>query len=172
MTDPGELLIRPMRVRPMQTGDIPRVIEIAGGLSDAPHWPVSAYVSALDLNAEPRRVALVAETMVLDERESRTVVGFAVASLVALEAEVESIAVAADARRLGIGSQLLCDLLVSLSELLVTRVNLEVRASNDPAIGLYKRRGFSETGRRIGYYADPVEDAVLLGLDLGGQKGG
>jgi hypothetical protein len=29
-----------------------------------------------------------------------------------------------------------------------------------------------ETGKRVGYYADPVEDAVLLSLALGGQKMG
>jgi ribosomal protein S18 acetylase RimI-like enzyme len=32
---------------------------------------------------------------------------------------------------------------------------------------LYRRQGFRETGRRVGYYADPVEDAVLMSLELG-----
>jgi ribosomal-protein-alanine N-acetyltransferase len=47
-----------------------------------------------------------------------------------------------------------------------TKMLLEVRASNGAALRLYERLGFSQTGRRRGYYADPVEDAVLLSLQL------
>ncbi len=54
----------------------------------------------------------------------------------------------------------------------VTEVILEVRASNQPALGLYRRLGFVETGRRPGYYMDPpepAEDAVLMRLGLEGS---
>jgi len=162
MTGGGGLQIRPMRVRPMQTGDIPRVLQIAEGLFHAPHWPVSAYETAINQESEPRRIALVAESP-----ESDAVVGFLVTSLVAGEAELESIAVAADSQRHRCGGQLLVQLLAVLRELHVTRINLEVRASNQPALKLYRRQGFRETGRRVGYYADPVEDAVLMSLELG-----
>jgi ribosomal-protein-alanine N-acetyltransferase len=43
---------------------------------------------------------------------------------------------------------------------------LEVRASNHPAIGLYRRLGFAETGRRKRYYRDPMEDAVQMRLEV------
>jgi len=156
----------------METGDIPRAMEIAEGLPHAPHWPVAAYEAALNPRSEPRRVALVAEALEPEAPksyllESGAVVGFVVASLVAGEAELESIAVAAEAQRRGLGGQLLDHLLASLRELQATRINLEVRVSNDPALALYKRHGFGMTGRRAGYYADPVEDAVVMGLDLG-----
>jgi ribosomal-protein-alanine N-acetyltransferase len=162
----------PLRVRPMEIGDIPRVMEIAEGLPDAPHWAVSAYRAALNPKSEPRRVALVAAAGEPDalkggELDSGAAVGFVVASLVAGEAELESIAVAAEAQRGGVGGQILGHLLAKLREIQTIRINLEVRASNGPALALYKRHGFSETGRRVGYYADPVEDAVLMGLDLG-----
>jgi len=39
---------------------------------------------------------------------------------------------------------------------------LEVRESNDAARGLYGSRGFSEIGRRRGYYRRPVEDALVM----------
>ena len=45
-------------------------------------------------------------------------------------------------------------------------VFLEVRPSNDPALGLYIARGFAEVARRPAYYADG-EDALVLRLDLG-----
>lgn len=157
MTDPIALLIRPMQVE-----DIPRVMQITECQPEAPHWPVSAYELALNPNAAPRRVALVAGHLA-----SRALVGFVVASLVAGEAELESIAVAAEAQRCGLGGQLLLKLLAALKDLDVSRINLEVRASNHPALALYARHGFRETGRRIGYYAEPVEDAELMCLDLG-----
>ena len=99
--------------------------------------------------------------------DSEGVVGFVVASLVSGEAELESIAVAAEAQRGGIGGKLLSRMLAALREVQATRINLEVRGSNGPALALYRRHGFIETGRRVGYYIDPVEDAVMMGLDLG-----
>ncbi len=165
MTDRAGLFIRPM-----QAEDIPRVMGIAHSLSGAPHWPAIAYEAALNPNSEPRRIALVAETLEPNAPVSAGVVGFVVASLVAGEAELESVAVAAEAQRRGIARQLMGRLFAALREFQVTGINLEVRASNQPALGLYAELGFRETGRRVGYYADPVEDAVLMELDLGGPS--
>jgi ribosomal-protein-alanine N-acetyltransferase len=156
----------------METRDILGVMDIADGLRHAPHWPVSAYEAALNPRSEPRRVALVAEALEPDAPKAATlnsglVVGFVVASLIAGEAELESIAVTADAQQCGIGGKLLSRMLAALMEVQATRINLEVRGSNGPALALYKRHGFIETGRRVGYYVDPVEDAVMMGLDLG-----
>jgi ribosomal-protein-alanine N-acetyltransferase len=151
-----------LTIRPMQTGDIHRLIQIANQLPQAPHWPATAYQSALNLNLAPRRLALVAESIASGE-----ILGFIVASLVAGEAELESVAVALDSQRHGLGAELLDNLLASLKSASIARINLEVRASNHPALALYARHGFTETGRRIAYYADPVEDAVLMHLDLG-----
>jgi ribosomal-protein-alanine N-acetyltransferase len=148
-------------IRPMHFEDIPRVLQIATSLPHAPHWPVAAYEAALNPTSEPRRIALVAET-----QESETVVGFVVASLVAGEAELESIAVATEAQRSGFGGHLLNHLLARLKEREGSTINLEVRASNSAALALYARHCFKETGRRVGYYRDPVEDAVLMEHDL------
>ena len=41
-------------------------------------------------------------------------------------------------------------------------MTLEVRESNTPAIGLYRKLGFEEVGRRKGYYTNPKEDAILM----------
>ena len=43
---------------------------------------------------------------------------------------------------------------------------LEVRAGNRAALGLYARLGFEQAGIRTGYYANPKEDAVLLRISL------
>ena len=49
------------------------------------------------------------------------------------------------------------------------RLHLEVAATNAAALGLYKRLGFEEIGRRKGYYdrpGAPPEDAINLSLAL------
>lgn len=154
-----------LAIRPMQIADIPRVVQIADQLPQAPHWSAAAYQSALNPTAGPPRLAMVGESLASGE-----IVGFVIASLVAGEAELESIVVAPDVQRHGLGAQLLAFLLTSLNSTEVSRIILEVRASNQPALALYHRHGFIETGRRIAYYADPVEDAVLMHLDLGRTK--
>jgi len=69
-------------------------------------------------------------------------------------------------RRRGIGEGLLEEILRRARNDGSPAVWLEVRESNRPALGLYEKHGFSETGRRRGYYAEPVEDAVLYELRL------
>jgi ribosomal-protein-alanine N-acetyltransferase len=45
-------------------------------------------------------------------------------------------------------------------------VGLEVRPSNQEAIGLYDSFGFKVIGRRKGYYYDTGEDALVMELQL------
>lgn len=41
-------------------------------------------------------------------------------------------------------------------------VYLEVRPSNKPAISLYRKLGFTEIGRRVRYYPETNEDALVM----------
>ena len=51
-------------------------------------------------------------------------------------------------------------------------MELEVRAGSVGAIALYGGLGFVVVGRRKGYYREPVEDALLMKLELaGGDRG-
>lgn len=145
-------------IRRMAAADLPRVMEIAAGLEHAPHYPHSIWLGLLDPEARPLRIALVA----VDSADQ--VLGFAVASLLPPQAEVETVAVAAAHQRRGIARRLLLSLLTELGAAGIRELWLEVRASNAPAIALYRSLGFGETGRRPRYYADPVEDALLMGL--------
>jgi ribosomal-protein-alanine N-acetyltransferase len=43
---------------------------------------------------------------------------------------------------------------------------LEVRRSNRPALGLYRRLGFSVAALRRGYYSDTGEDGIEMNLVL------
>ncbi len=148
-------------VRPMTDADLDRVLAIASSLRQAPQWPRDVYEAALYPASTPRRIALVAE-----DAGSATVVGFAAAVVVPTEAELETIVVAAEFQRKGIGRRLWRELAEILRPQGVTKVLLEVRDSNLAAKQLYGSLGFAEAGRRVGYYTDPIEDAVTMHLSL------
>jgi ribosomal-protein-alanine N-acetyltransferase len=92
--------------------------------------------------------------------------GFLVARLLPPQAELEIIAVDPRVQRRGLARKLFDELVYKLGLAGITEVVLEVRASNRPALALYRSLGFVETGRRPRYYADPEEDAVLMSLQL------
>ena len=148
-----------VQIRPMTLADVARVIDMALSLKDAPHWPESAYQAALDPAATPRRVALVA-----CGRQSEDLAGFAVASILPPQAELETIAVLISRRRRGVGRRLFDALNRELLAGGAHEIVLEVRGSNHAALGFYRSLGFVKTGLRRGYYADPADDAVLMRL--------
>ena len=144
------------RVRRMAETDVDAVVELAARLPTAPHWPREAYIAAQDPQREPVRIVEVAVTA---EAE---LLGFAVGLVIPPQAELEAIAVAPQFQRMGVARRLFEALAGELAAVGAAEVLLEVRASNEAALGLYAALGFEETGRRRGYYAAPVEDAVLL----------
>ncbi len=145
----------------MAAGDLDRVLTTAESLPEAPHWPQSAYLNAINPKSTPHRIALVAAGP-----QPGSIFGFVVASLLPPQAELESIAVAPESQRLGLGQSLFHALAVELKAAGVGELALEVRASNRPALAFYQSLGFARTGLRPGYYADPIEDAVLMSLVL------
>ncbi|MEE9429203.1 MAG: GNAT family N-acetyltransferase [Paracoccaceae bacterium] len=91
--------------------------------------------------------------------------GFALARAVLDEAEILTIAVLPNARRLGFGGAILAELENALKQSKVAKVFLEVSANNRAALALYYRSGYLETGRRSGYYLTndaAAQDALIL----------
>ena len=146
-----------LAVRKLAGSDVPAVSAI---LQESPEAAAWSQESLLQLaSADP--AAWVVEL-------SRVLVGFLIGRSAADEFEILNMAVSRAHRRSGIGSTLL-ETALEFSRLAGSaRAYLEVRASNGPALALYKRHGFGESGRRAQYYRDPVEDALLLSLRLGG----
>lgn len=149
----------PLTFRPMSGSDIDRAMEIAAQSPTAPHWNRTAYEDAVAQTGSVFRVALVAE---LDAE----LAGFVVANIIAAEAEIESVAVAANLQRRGIATRLIHHLIARLRVAGVSRLVLEVRESNTTAQRLYARIGFHQAGRRRSYYHDPSEDALVLEASL------
>jgi ribosomal-protein-alanine N-acetyltransferase len=149
------------QIRRMTAKDLPRVLEIAASTPELPRWPESAYANALNAESTPQGIALVA----VDHQADR-IQGFAVASILPPEAELESIGVTAENRRRGLARMLFDGLIEELRAAKVHEITLEVRASNHAALAFYRSAGFGQTGLRRLYYVDPIEDAVLMRLHL------
>jgi ribosomal-protein-alanine N-acetyltransferase len=84
------------------------------------------------------------------------------------EVEILDVAVPADCRRRGFGLGLLQAFVAFAGGRGVRQIFLEVRESNEAAIGLYRKGGFSPVGRRPNYYRQPQEAAFLFHLKIRG----
>ncbi len=90
---------------------------------------------------------------------------------VADELHILNVATAVSARRQGLGTALLAEVLAYAASHRLRLVLLEVRRSNDAAIGLYRKLGFSVFGVRRAYYADNDEDAIEMVLTFDPETG-
>jgi [ribosomal protein S18]-alanine N-acetyltransferase len=91
-------------------------------------------------------------------------IGYAVLMFGVDEAELLDLSVTHTQQRKGWGKQLLLAMLSLAQENKASRVLLEVRTSNIPAIALYQTTGFSQIGVRRGYYVTKQgrEDAMMM----------
>lgn len=95
------------------------------------------------------------------------VVGYIIYWKVGDEVQVNNIAVHPDYRRRGLGEALLRHVIKRAKDQGVNFISLEVRRSNLAAQSLYRKLGFESLGVRRFYYSNPVEDAIVMGLNLG-----
>ena len=93
-------------------------------------------------------------------------VGYSCLWVVIESSELGNIAVHPEFQGRGIGARLLEHNLSVCRGRDVAAVFLEVRASNHRAIELYQRYGFCGIGLRKRYYSRPVEDALIMKLEL------
>lgn len=84
----------------------------------------------------------------------------------ARDADIQTIAVAEEARGRGGGRMLLRALILLAHERRVRDLFLEVRDDNPVAQTLYRSEGFAETGRRPRYYQPDDVDAIVMTLDV------
>ena len=92
----------------------------------------------------------------------RRLAGFILSRIAAGEAEILSVAVKPARRGKGLGRGLLDQHLRRLAGRGVGTVFLEVAEDNWPARALYRRAGFSDVGRREGYYPEAKGAAALI----------
>jgi [ribosomal protein S18]-alanine N-acetyltransferase len=156
---PGDGASAPIVFSAMRRRDLDAVVAIE---RRAFVHPWSREVFARELRVPFSKVVLA--------RIRGEIVGYACRWLHADAVEVQNVAVHPDWRRRSIGRQLVETLLAEARAAGVSRALLEVRRTNRPALSLYRKLGFRETGTRPGYYSDG-EDAVLMERNLDSDRG-
>jgi len=97
-----------------------------------------------------------------EESETAPIAGFAGMWHLYDEAHVTTIGIDTPYRGRGLGEALLLALLDEAVRRGANVMTLEVRVSNDSAMKLYEKYGFTIQGVRPGYYSDNGEDAYLM----------
>ncbi len=142
----------PVQFRAAGLGDVAKVASIEAQSFPNP-WQPDTFRSLI---AQGRAYIPVAEV------PGGGLVGYAVFWWVKDQGELANLAVLEGYQGRGIGSALLDIVLDRASEEGVMELFLEVRRSNQRAMGLYRSRGFIEVGIRQDYYQNPREDAYIF----------
>jgi [ribosomal protein S18]-alanine N-acetyltransferase len=159
------------RVRAGRGDDLVGVMRLERATLEAPHWAESEYAAIVGVNGSAE--VAVARCLFVAESEVG-LLGFAVGKVMVSGAvrlaELESVAVSASARRVGVGRALCEGVICWCRELGAKEMELEVRAGSGGAVALYRGLGFAVVGQRDNYYHDPTEDALLMQLKLAGDE--
>ena len=141
-------------IRAMEPGDLPRCAAIEATVPD----PWTEPQLAEELTSDFGRLFVAC-------RDGQ-IAGLAVFQLAAGEASLNALTVDPAARRQGAGRALLTGALAALRAEGAQSCFLEVRAGNAAARALYESVGFAAAGVRRGFYRNPVEDGVVMALNL------
>lgn len=152
-----ELAGRHLQLRPMAAADAEAMAALestcfAGAGHDP--WTASMFLAELDPAVPAARSWWVAH----DDGE---LIGFAGGMVVDGGVEILDVAVAPAHRREGIARKLLAHVSYDAQMLGCTSASLEVEDGNEGAIALYASLGFSESGRRRGYYGAGLDALVM-----------
>lgn len=142
-----------LRFEGLKESHLPAVLQIEKDANPSP-WSEASFRNELD---NRQSVFLVCYS-------GAEMVGFGGLWTVIDEAHITTVSVSSTHRRKGIGWALMVELLRRAKEAGMTCSTLEVRASNDAAVKLYERLGYSISARRKRYYPDNREDALVMWL--------
>ncbi len=138
-------------IRKMEQEDAAEVSRLEAEIFTQP-WSRQGFLDAL---SGEKVIFLVAEL-------EGAIVGYCGMYCAADEGEITNVAVTPRVRRHGIGKQLMERFLMEAKDAGARQVILEVRVSNQAAIHLYERFGFTIQGTRKDFYDEPREDAYVM----------
>lgn len=140
-----------VHIRWMIRRDMPEILAIEQESFEFP-WLEGDFIRCL---RQRNCIGMVAE-------HQDRVLGFMIYELHNTRIHVLNFAVAADARRRGVGSQMIAKLVAKLSSQRRTRILLEVRETNLAAQLFFRENGFRAVSVLRAHYEDTPEDAYLM----------
>jgi [ribosomal protein S18]-alanine N-acetyltransferase len=156
-----------IRARAIENSDIAELIRL-GEETGLSQWTANCYLEEL------KNIASIMLRLIDDENR---LIGFVVGRLVpstitdrANDAEIYNIAIRTRSQRKGRGDVIFNAFLDVCYAVKVSQVWLEVRESNEKAIGFYLNKGFAVVQKRPGFYSDPPENALVMRLTLENLK--
>ena len=145
--------IETVTINRMTPDDVDGVIEIEQSAYGDHHWSRESFLGEIS-NELARYYALHTPEGVL--------AGYAGCWHILEEAHITTIAIRPEFRRKKFAEALLKRIIDDCYNEKIKYITLEVRVSNEPAINLYTKYGFSSFGTRKGYYQDNNEDALIM----------
>lgn len=147
-------MLATLRFVPLSRDLIDEILAIENVTHSAP-WSRRSFENELEHKYGVFQVALI----------EGKVVGYGGTWVLVDEAHVTNVVVHEDHRGQGIGRKLMNEMLLKAREKGAVCATLEVRKSNEVALGLYEKMGFVRATVRKNYYPDNQEDAVVMMLD-------
>jgi len=150
------------QIRIASEADLENIMQIEKASFGNDAWSKSNMKSEL---IAPHTTYVVAE-------ESNSLIGYAGLSKLAssTSSDIQTIAVSESHRGLGVGRKLMESLLDFAREQKAKEVFLEVREDKPTPQKLYTSLGFSAIDRRENYYQPDAVAAIVMRLELEGQK--
>ena len=145
-------------IRPVHDTDLDAIAAIERDVFNDP-WTRRSFADLV----HARHVVFLVAT------DTSDVLGYAIVLVAGPESELANLAVARMAHRRGIGWRLLGEAVSEAQRRGCAEMYLEVRDSNLAARELYASAGFEAIGRRVRYYARPIEDAIVMKARLEGR---
>ena len=138
-------------IAPLQLADLDRVEEIEKECYRLP-WSRAMFAGEL----------IKSSSICLGAFRLERVIGYLIVSLFLDDWHIMNLAVDPTWQRRGVAGLLLEDFLARSEGGRERGYTLEVRVSNEAAIGLYEKFGFEARGIRRGYYMDNHEHAMIM----------
>ena len=149
-----------IRIRRAEEKDAALLAKLDGSMFPGSPWGEEAFLSSVSSENECCLIACGAE-----DRDDG-LFGYVLFSCI-IDAEIYRIGVTESMRGLGIGRELLCEAEACCMRQGASRMFLEVRDDNLPALSLYVSAGFCEIYRRRGYYDAGGSDALVMEKIIG-----
>ena len=147
------LVMLKINLETLKKEHIPSIMEIESVSFGKYHWSEKSFLTEIDNKLSHYFVS---------KDENGKVISYCGFWNILGEGHITTFAVREEFRGNKIAEQMMLCIIKKAEELNIKWFTLEVRASNIPAINLYKKYGFETNGVREKYYQDNNEDALIM----------